>query len=47
MINEHIAEPIECRTCGIEFDLARMNYYDNLCPKCKGGDYSIWVSDDE
>jgi Zn finger protein HypA/HybF involved in hydrogenase expression len=31
----HDPEVIECRECSAQFDLARQNYYDNLCPECK------------
>jgi Zn finger protein HypA/HybF involved in hydrogenase expression len=33
-MHPHDPDFIECRECGAEFDLARQNYYDNLCPKC-------------
>ena len=33
--HEHDPDLIECRECGREFDLARQDYYDSLCPVCK------------
>lgn len=30
----HDPDMVECRECETEFDLARQNYYDNICPKC-------------
>lgn len=34
MRHEHDPEMTDCRNCGAEFDLARQNYYDNICPSC-------------
>lgn len=36
-MNSHRHDPaiVECRECGGSFDLARQNYYYNLCPECK------------
>jgi len=32
-----------CRECGYEFDLARQQYDDNLCPSCKTKD-NVWTT---
>lgn len=34
MQHEHDPDMVDCRECGRTFDLARQNYYDNLCPSC-------------
>lgn len=33
-MEEHDAEIMECDACGSQFDLARQDYYDKLCPDC-------------
>ena len=34
-IQPHDPDWTGCRECGVQFDLARQTYYDNLCPGCK------------
>jgi|GEM_PF-1203712 hypothetical protein len=34
----HDPEITSCRKCGAQFDLARQNYYDTLCPSCVKAD---------
>lgn len=36
--HEHDPDMVECRECGLDFDLARVSYYDNICPACREGD---------
>lgn len=31
----HDPDLVTCRDCGHEFDLARQDYYDNICPNCR------------
>lgn len=31
----HAEDTTDCRSCGVEFDLARQHYFDELCPSCK------------
>jgi len=33
--HRHDPEIIECRECPRKFDLARQNYYYNICPTCR------------
>lgn len=38
MRHEHEPEYMECRNCGMTFDLARQDYYFDLCPECNRED---------